>query len=343
MTIVNARRGAPLPSRSVVLRAAAVAGVSLVAMAFVFGVLSVVLSGSGPQPDEDEYLGYNILAGLTLYGASALAVVVAGAVAAWRMRLPRPLVVGVGGPLVAVALGPAVVVPFRLFDPRGEWEPFLFLVEPSGRWMVVLVVALTAGDAMVAWAVAGGRGRAAATALGLMAVLLGAGALEEPLAERTDVEHYATLGVPLLVPDLADHPVTGVSPEIQRPVDLPRPLGAAPQPTIGVLEVRAPPLTVRVEPPPTAELSCANLFEWSARPGLSSTSDLDVCRELAPGRWLVSSQVTRAPSELIALRPDALVVVHLSPSGEPDADVALLQDAVESLVPTTAERLAALE
>jgi len=346
-----------LSARQVLLRA--------VAFAF-FGAL---LLGIGRTAQEGEELGTGLLALLVGLGAGAVALVVTGALVAWRLGLARPVVIGVAGPLASLAISSALVVPLRLLDPGGDWEPTLPLVyEINGRGLAVAIAALAAGYALVAWAAAGRLARLAVTALGLVVLQLGAGALQPALDHRREVHHYANLGVPLLVPDLPGHPLTGARAEL--PVDLPLPevpegtpeaqtggdarevtaqgvrspvSGSLLSPEVGVLVVNARALEVRIEPPPTAELSCANLFDPSARPGLDSTSELDVCEELAPDRWLVRSRATGAVDQLIALRPDALVAVDIPPSDAPDADLALLQDTVDSLVPTTPERLAALD
>jgi hypothetical protein len=82
----------------------------------------------------------------------------------------------------------------------------------------------------------------------------------------------------------------------------------------------------------------------SRRPGLDHTTETDTCEQLSPDRWLVIDGTTRRPIQLVALRPDALVTVRLrdSWSEDPADGVALMQQVVESLVPTSAERLAAL-
>lgn len=333
------QRAAPVTPQQIVLRGVAVAAVSLTATAVVTGILVLTLSGVSLP---DGALGLRILLFFVLIGAGVLTVVVAGVLAARWWRLPRPVLVGVGGPLAAVALAPVLSVPMRLIDPGGEWDS-MSVGEFDGPWFLTVVVAVAAGDAVVAWAASGRGVRLVGTTLTLVALMIGAALADGPLKGRTLVDNYATLDVPLLVPDTADHLVTSARPEIQNPDDV-SPFWGVRQRTVGVLVTETSAVRVRVEPLPAADLSCANLFEWSVRPGLEYSTQSDTCEQLSRDRWLVTDGDTRRPIELVALRPDALVAVRLrDPWARDPADgVALMYRAVESLVPTSAERLADL-
>lgn len=333
-------RTASLALEQVLLRGVAVAGVSLVAMAAVLGTLVLVLMSSASFRGGLNDLALGILQFFVLIGVGVVTLVVVGALAARWWQLPHPVVVGVGGPLAAVALAPVLSAPMRLIDPGGGWDG-LAIGWFDVPWFLTVVVSVVVGDAVVAWAASGSGVRLIGTALTLVALVVVAVLADGPLRGRTHAHAYATLGVPLLVPDVVEHPVTRVRPEVHDGVPLP---DGARRDGVGVLEIWTDAVRVRIEPLPTADLSCAGLSDRSIRPGIPYSSRRDICEQLSGDRRLVRVPATSRPGELVALRPDALVSVALRDpsSGDPADNLALMRRMVESLMPTTAERLADL-